>query len=107
MGTAFLCIGNSIVLRHSKFTSLEGATGMCNGGLITANSLRAEGDCYTSQLNVVISPSSNNQTVQCAYGGGETLIVGSSTIDITRGIIMIILYLDNTVINNTLPELLS
>ena len=86
-GSAFQCVGNRIVLRHSQFTSLEGATGECNSGLvmIAGHSLRVEGDCYTSQLNITVSSSLNSQTVECAYSGGETSVVGSSTIDIMRG----------------------
>ena len=89
-GTAFQCVGNRIVLRHSQFTAPQGATGECDDGLISirGHSLRVSGDCYTSQLNITVSSSLNNQTVECAYSGGETSIVGSSIIDISRGKIM-------------------
>jgi hypothetical protein len=53
--------------------------------MITGRSLRVEGDCYTSQLNVTVGPSLNNQTVECAYSGGGTSLIGSSIIDISRG----------------------
>ena len=53
--------------------------------MITAHSLRVEGDCYTSQLNVTISPNLDNQTVECAYSGGGTSVIGSSIIDISKG----------------------
>ena len=75
-------------LRHSQFTAPQGATGECNDDLIsiTGRSLRVNGDCDTSQLNVTISsPSVNSWTVECAYSGGETSIVGMSIIDTSRG----------------------
>ena len=86
-GTAFQCVGNKIVLRHSQFTAPQGTTGECdsNSIMIIGRSLRVEGDCYTSQLNVTVGPSLNNQTVECAYSGGGTSLIGSSIIDISRG----------------------
>ena len=86
-GTAFQCVGNRIVLRHSQFSAPQGTTGECNSNsvMITGRSLRVEGDCYTSQLNVTVGPSLNNQTVECAYSGGGTSLIGSSIIDISRG----------------------
>ena len=86
-GTAFQCVGNKILLRHSQFTAPQGTTGECNSNsaMIIGRSLRVEGDCYTSQLNVTVGPSLNNQTVECAYSGGGTSLIGSSIIDISRG----------------------
>lgn len=89
-GTAFQCVGNRIVLRHSQFTAPQGTTGECNNGLImiTGRSLRVDsdsGDCYTSQLNITVISSLSNHTVECAYSGGGTSVIGSSTIDISRG----------------------
>ena len=77
----------NFVLRHSQFTAPQGTTGECNSGLITitGRSLRVEGDCYTSQLNVTVGPSLNNQTIECAYSGGGASVIGSSIIDISRG----------------------
>ena len=87
-GTAFQCAGNRIILRHSQFTAPQGATGECNNELIliTGRSLRVNGDCHTSQLNITISSSSvNSWTVECAYSGGEISLVGTSIIDTSRG----------------------
>ena len=86
-GTTFQCVGNRIVLRHSQFTAPQGTTGECNNGLITiaGRSLRVEGNCYTSQLNVTVSFGLNNHTVECAYSGGGTSVVGLGIIDISRG----------------------
>jgi hypothetical protein len=53
--------------------------------MITGRSLSVEGNCYTSQLNVTVGPSLNNQTVECTYSGGGMSIIGSSIIDISRG----------------------
>ena len=87
-GTAFQCVGNRIVLRHSQFTaSPQGTAGECSDGLntITGRSLRVSGDCHTSQLNVTLSSSLNSQTIECAYSGGGTSLIGSSIIDISKG----------------------
>ena len=86
-GTAFQCVGSRIVLRHSQFTVQQGTSGECNSDstMIRGHSLRVEGDCYTSQLNVTVSPSLDNQTIECAYSGGGIAVIGSSIIDISRG----------------------
>lgn len=84
-GSAFQCISSNILLRHSQYTTPQGASGICNDGLITGNSLRIEEhNCYTSQLNVTISEGLNGQTVQCATSGGQ--VVGTNNIAITTGI---------------------
>ena len=58
-GTAFDCDENGILLRHDQFTS--GGIGQdCNNGAIVGQSLRAENDCYTSELNVTTSSDLNN-----------------------------------------------
>ena len=80
------CESSNILLRHSRFTSPQGATGTCNNGGVTGRSLGVEGDRYTSQLNITVSFNLNSQTVQCAHDDGQTLTtVGSDTIVITTG----------------------
>ena len=77
-GTAFDCpsTANEIILRHSLF-AVRGAFGDCNNGAIVGRSLRVENNCYISQLNVTISTSLNNKTVQCAHNSD----VGTNTVD--------------------------
>lgn len=60
MGTAFNCGANGILLRHDRFAS-RGIDGVCNSGAIVGRSLGVENECYTSELNVTISPTLNNK----------------------------------------------
>ena len=67
-GTAFECsYYNEIVLLHSRFTS---AYGSCNNGDIVARSLSVEGNNYTSQLNITITPDIAGKTVVCLSDNG-------------------------------------
>ena len=61
---AFDCVQNEIILRHSEYNSV-GTTGLCNGGAINGTSIRVEGNCYISQLNVTVTPELHNKTVTC------------------------------------------
>ena len=78
-GTAFNCPGsaNEIALRHSLF-STSGASGTCNNGALTAESVGVVDNCYTSRLMVTVSPALNETTVECTLSGER--VVGSSTI---------------------------
>lgn len=80
-GSAFQCISNSIILRHSQYP--HGAADVCNNGLITGQSLRVNGDCFTSQLNVTISSELNGRGVRCTSGDRRT--IGTNFIFITTG----------------------
>ena len=53
-----------IVLRHSQFQS--DAAGICNDGAVVARSIGVMNNCYISELNVSISASLNNKTIQCS-----------------------------------------
>ena len=68
-GTAFLgsCLQDEILLQHHQFTSTGGTTGTCNNGDIVGHSLGVQGDNYTSQLNVTITPDIIGKTIMCAY----------------------------------------
>ena len=78
-GTAFDCSGsaNVISLGHSMFNT-SGATGTCNNGAITAESVGVVDNCYTSRLMVTVSPALNDTTVECTLSGAR--VVGSRTI---------------------------
>ena len=71
-GTAFECPagGSLIILRHSHFTSVNGTSGSCNNGDIVARSLSVEGNNYTSQLNVTVTPDIAGMTIWCLSGNG-------------------------------------
>ena len=87
-GSAFNCSGNNILLRHSQFMSPYGVNGTCNNGEIIGYSLRVTADnCFTSLLNVTVSPGLIGQTIQCAHNNGQSLNpIGLHRIDIRTGI---------------------
>ena len=70
-GSAFMrCHGSNtkdISLRHTQFNSLDKPRGFCNNGAIVACAVGVDGDNYTSQLNVTVSPEMNNKTVECVH----------------------------------------
>ena len=69
-GNASNCLINGIVLLHSRFT--DGIYGTCNNGAIVARILSVEGNNYTSQLNVTVTPETAGKTVMCASDDGIT-----------------------------------
>ena len=67
-GTAFSgCPQNEILLQHHQFTPTGGPTGICNNGAIVGRSLGVQGNNFTSQLNVTITPETAGKTITCAY----------------------------------------
>ena len=67
-GTAFRdCPQDEIILPHSQFTSTRGSIGTCNKGDIVGSGLHVEGNNYTSQLNITITPDTAGKTIICAY----------------------------------------
>ena len=73
-GTAFNCSSsnNEILLLHTHFSSIEGDYGLCNNGAIVGQSLGVEGNNYTSQLNVTVTPDIAGKIVECFYDDGCT-----------------------------------
>ena len=91
-GTAFNCStsGNEIVLRHSRFTTPDGASDQCNNGNITGHSLQVEGEHYTSQIHVIFPPDLLGRTIECIHNNFASYeLIGNSTIAITTGIILL------------------
>ena len=87
-GTAFDCPSTTdgIVLRHSQFNVPAGAFGDCTNRTIVGRSLRVEGNCYISQLNVTVSLSSNGATVQCVHDTGSAMnTINTSRISVISG----------------------
>ena len=74
-GTAFECpsINNEILLLHDTYGSVSGS---CNNGDIVARSLSAEGNNYTSQLNVTITPETAGKTIEC-FGSGFSVTLNN------------------------------
>ena len=67
-GTAFSgCQQNVILLPHHWFTQTGGSTSTCNNGAIVGQSLGVQGNNYTSQLNIIITPEITGRTITCAY----------------------------------------
>jgi hypothetical protein len=66
-----------ILLQHHQYTPTGGSTGICNNGAIVGQSLGVQGNNYTSQLNVTITPETAGKTIMCVY---DTLTGQDSTI---------------------------
>ena len=82
-GTAFSgCQQNEILLQHHQFTQPGGPTGTCNNGAIVGQSLSVQGNNFTSQLNVTITPETAGKTITCAYDAltGQDIMIKFSTI---------------------------
>ena len=78
------CSNNRITLFHSQFSG--GTVGTCNSGAIVGRSIRVENNCYTSQLNIFVSPNVIGRDVFCAYDNGLNEVdVGNSTVTLTTG----------------------
>ena len=70
-GSAFDCSSknNEKLLRHSQFSHGKSTSGYCNNGAIVARSHSVEGNNYTSQFNVTVTPGIGGKTIQCAHSG--------------------------------------
>ena len=81
-GTALSgCLRNEILLQHHQFTPTGGPTGTCNNGAIVGQSLSVQGNNYTSQLNVTITPETAGKTIMCSYDAldGQNTMIKFST----------------------------
>ena len=81
-GTAFSgCLQNEILLQHHQFTRPGGSTSVCNNGAIVGQSLGVQGNNYTSQLNVTITPETAGKTIMCSYDAldGQNIMIKFST----------------------------
>ena len=76
-GNAFNCqsSNNEITLLHSCFKSANGTSRSCNNGAIVGQSLGVQGDNYTSQLNVTITPETAGKTIMCIGDNGKTTML--------------------------------
>ena len=86
-GSALDCASNVIILRHMRFTSVEGAMGECNEGSIVGRSLTFQeaGSLYISQLSVKISSEVIGETIECILDDTNITSIGSATVNITTG----------------------
>ena len=93
-GSAFACVGNSIILRHSQFG--VGVSGECNDGNIVARSVDITNNCYTSQLSFRVSPTFNSKTIKCSHDSTMGIKdIGSSTLAVLEGqfIIIVVIFM--------------
>jgi riboflavin synthase alpha subunit len=69
-GSAFDCSSttNEIVLLYTRYNTETYV--LCNNGFIVARGLSVEGNNYTSQLNVTITPDTAGETIICASDNG-------------------------------------
>ena len=81
-GTAFDCY--EITLRNQWFMHEIGDS--CNNGNIVARSLSVEGNNYTSQLNVTVTPDTAGKTIVCYSDNGQVDTLISSFVIPTTGL---------------------
>ena len=70
-GTAFMCQGGEISLRHVRFLDSIGA---CNNGAIVAQGVSVKNNHYTSHINVTLSSELVGRNVTCSLDDGMNLI---------------------------------
>jgi hypothetical protein len=93
-GTAFTECDNNheITLQHNMF---EGATTMCNNGVITGRSVNVttggnDSHHYTSQLDVIVRPGMIGKGIECLHDNGTSAsLVGSTNLTVNTSIICI------------------
>ena len=67
-GSAFDCGGGNdeIGLRHSQYSSEQGASGTCNNGDILVQTIGVDNsNHYISQVNVNVTSEMHNKTIEC------------------------------------------
>ena len=87
-GSALDCPTNYsfIVLNHNHFLN-NGTSGSRNNGSIVARSLSVEGNNYTLQLNVTVTPDIAGKNIQCAHSDAtHTKYLSSWTIPTVIGL---------------------
>ena len=78
---------NEIRLLHGRFVSEDQrAYGTCNDGAVEGQSVKVEGDAYTSRLTVNVGSEMIGRSIECVYDDGSiTNPVGTATIAPTTG----------------------
>ena len=71
---------SEIILSHWRFE--DGVTKTCNDGAIVAYSTEVTNNssCYSSQLNVTVSPEMYNGTIECIVDGLNVTSIGVCTL---------------------------
>ena len=85
-GSAFSCNSNDIILlHHSQFSEPGGTSGSCNNGSISGRSIGVTNGCYSSELDVTVSPDFNGRTILCNHDGITQRTIGASTLNVVTG----------------------
>lgn len=85
-GSIFDCENDEILLRHNSFD--DPAVRECNHGAITAHSISATNDYYTSQLNITVSQDMSGKSIICVYNNGfNETDTGRKVLTLTTGIL--------------------
>ena len=80
-GSAFMCQGGEISLRHVGFLT---AIGECNSGAVIARGIKTNSSRFTSQLTVRLSQELIGRSVTCSVEDGPNLIaVGSGNLTVS------------------------
>ena len=85
-GSAFNCTSRGIQLLHIS-NNIEGALEVCNNGAIKGRGLSILADnCFISQINITMSHTFNERTVQCVHDdGSSTREIGNYTLRLSSG----------------------
>ena len=79
-GTAFDCIEKEISLLHVRFQKPNRDFGACNNGAIRGESIGVDGNNYTSQLNVTVTPNVAGKIISCAYDNTSSTVTQFSSV---------------------------
>ena len=81
-GSAFNCY--EILLFHHRFNI--GTNRTCNNGAIVARIISVEGNNYTSQLNITVTPDTAGKTIECLnYNWTHKILIFTSIIPTITG----------------------
>ena len=87
-GSALDC---EIILRHSRFSLVEGAMGECNKRSIVGRSLGLKsGSFYISQLSVKVNPEVIGESIECIHDDTNVTfrLIESATVNVTTGTLL-------------------
>ena len=89
-GGTVMSAGCEITLFHSEFEVPSATRGVCNNGAVVGYNIGVENDCYTSKLDILISPGLNGSTVKCISVDGPTeRVINTSALFVTTSKIVI------------------
>ena len=76
--------GCEITLFHSDFGIPGAARAVCNSGAVVGYNIGVENNCYTSNLDILVSPGLDGRTVECIMDDGVTnTLIDTATLSIT------------------------